>query len=241
MSRIVLVEFDDEKKKIQYAFRTTLVKTVSYMQSSLLLSNPVLKRLAMLESIGYKDRWRQMRLQKLMYVFSQGHKTDEINDKVKAEWLIHMCDTDSTVEQWSANYLNEICDIFGYWNYVTHLAVITREKKYTSLEVESLLWTYPMGMLHQKEVSLKVSVEKRLTLACLGEQTICAERIVKESVKLFGSVAKVPVTKELTASSWRAQAEYVLQQEKEKNEQKLREKKQRKQELMSKEQMIISV
>ena len=34
------------------------------------------------------------------------------------------------VEQWSANHLNESCDICGYWNYDTWLADATGEEIY---------------------------------------------------------------------------------------------------------------
>ena len=67
--------------------------------------------------------------------FHKVTKTDEFCDAVQAEWLIYMCDTDSTVEQWSANNRNESCDICGYWNYFTQLADATGEKKYTSLQL----------------------------------------------------------------------------------------------------------
>lgn len=74
----------------------------------------------------------------------------------------------------------------------------------------------------------------------LGEQTICAERVVKEAVRLFGSVTNIPITKELIASSRRAYTEYALQMEKEKNEKRVKEEEQRKQELISKEQKVVS-
>jgi hypothetical protein len=80
--------------------------------------------------------------------------------------------------------------------------------------------------------------KKRLAL---GEQAICAERIVKEAVRLFGSVTNIPITKEMIASSRRAYAEYALQLEKENNEKRLKDEEQRKQELISKERIIVSV
>jgi len=69
----------------------------------------------------------------------------------------------------------------------------------------------------------------------LGEQTICAVRVVKEAVRLCGSVTAVPITKSLIACSRKAYAEYVLHVEKEKTAQKLKLEEQRKQEMMSKE------
>ena len=59
----------------------------------------------------------------------------------------------------------------------------------------------------------------------LGEQTICAERIVKEAVRLIGSVINISITKELIASARRAYAEYTLQQQKEELEKKAQDKK----------------
>jgi len=56
----------------------------------------------------------------------------------------------------------------------------------------------------------------------LGEETICATRVVKEAVRLFGSVTGVPVTKSLIACSRKAHADYVLHLEKEKTAQKLK-------------------
>ena len=56
------------------------------------------------------------------------------------------------------------------------------------------------------------NVQERLAL---GEETICATRVVKEAVRLFGSVTGVPVTKSLIACSRKAHADYVLHLEKE--------------------------
>ena len=56
----------------------------------------------------------------------------------------------------------------------------------------------------------------------LGEETTCATRVVKEAVRLFGSVTGVPVTKSLIACSRKAHADYVLHLEKEKTAKKLK-------------------
>jgi hypothetical protein len=50
----------------------------------------------------------------------------------------------------------------------------------------------------------------------VGEQTLCAEQIGKEAVRLYGSVTSIPITRPLIACSRKAHAEYVLQMEKEK-------------------------
>ena len=48
----------------------------------------------------------------------------------------------------------------------------------------------------------------------LEEQTICAERILKGAVRLFSSVTKVSITKELTACSQEANVERMLRRRK---------------------------
>lgn len=146
-------------------------------------------------------------------------KTDEFCDKVQAEWLSYMCETDNTIEQWSTNH-RECSNICGYWNYVTHLSDhATGDKKYVNLGiiVKSALSLSHGNAAPERGFSVNNSLLSKERLS-LGEQTICAERIVKEAVRLFGSVTDIPMTKELVASSRRAHAEYALQQEKAKVE-----------------------
>jgi len=79
--------------------------------------------------------------------------------------------------------------------------------------------------------------KKRLVL---GEQTVCAARIVKEAVHLYVYVTGVPIMKYLIACSRKAHAEYVQQLGKDKNEEKKKREEQRKQELMSQEIKVLS-
>jgi ribosomal protein L9 len=91
----------------------------------------------------------------------------------------------------------------------------------------------------EKGFSVNNSVLSKERLA-LGEQTICAERLVKEAVRLFGSVTNNPITKELIAASRRAYAEYTLQLEKEKIEKRAKDEEQRRLLLINEERISVS-
>ena len=63
----------DNEKKIQYAFRTTLIDTMSYMQSRLSISNYVLRDLQCLYPLARKAV-KAKALHEIMYALTQGHK-----------------------------------------------------------------------------------------------------------------------------------------------------------------------
>jgi hypothetical protein len=84
----------------------------------------------------------------------------------------------------------------------------------------------------ERGFSVNNSVLSKERLA-LGEQTVYAERIVKEAVRLYGSVTRIPITRPSIACSRKARAENVLQMEKEKNEHRLKIEEQCKKQLMS--------
>ena len=64
---------DDDQKKIRHSFRVILVKTVSYMQTRLPLSNPVLRDLQCLHPLSRKQI-QQRSLQEIMSASPQGHR-----------------------------------------------------------------------------------------------------------------------------------------------------------------------
>lgn len=238
---LAAVANEDERKKIRYSFRTVLVTTVSYMQSRLSLSNPVLRDLQCLHPLARKTAEGKQAFKRLCVHLHKVTQTDAFCDKAQAEWLTYMGDKDITVEQWTANHLDVGSDICGYWNYVTHLVDAAGDMKYRNLAVviKCALSLSHGNAAPERGFSINNSLLSKERLA-LGEQTICAERVVKEAVRLFGSVTNIPMTKELIASARRAYTEYALQTEKEKNEKRLKEEEQRKQELISEEQKIIS-
>jgi len=147
-----------------------------------------------------------------------------------------MCDSDSKLEQWIVDHGNDCSDICSYWDYVTRLTDVGSEQKYKHVRVvvKSVLSLFHVNAAPERGFSVNNSLLSKERLA-LGEETICATRVVKEAVRLFGSVTGVPVTKSLIACSRKAHADYVLHLEKEKTAKKLKLEEQQKQEAMSKE------
>jgi hypothetical protein len=142
---LAAIDKDDERKKIRYSFGTTLVKIVSYMQTRLPLSYPVLRDLQCLHPLARKTDEGKRAFTRLCMHLHNVTKTDGLCDKVQAEWLIYMCDTDNTVEQWSAKHLNECSGICGYWNYVTHLSNVA-EQSYDDWSLSDLEQEPPLPL-----------------------------------------------------------------------------------------------
>lgn len=238
---LAAVTKDEERKKIRYSFRTCLVKTVSYMQKQLPLSNPILRDLQCLHPLARKTDEGKRAFVRLCMHFAKVTKTDAFCDKVQAEWSMYMCETNSTVEQWSTKHHGDCSDICGYWNSIAQLSDVAGDKKYENLVnvVKSALSLSHGNAAPERGFSVNNSLLSKERLA-LGEQTICAVRVVKEAVRLFGAVTNIPITKELIASSRRAYAEYALVLEKEKIEKKAKEEEQQDRELVIKESMIVS-
>ena len=169
-------------------------------------------------------------------------KTDVICDNAVAEWLVYMCDGDGTLEQWTTVTENDSSDICRYWDYVTRLRDVAGDKKYKVLGevVKSALSLSHGNAAPERGFSVNNSLLSKERLA-LGEDTICATRIVKEAVRLYGSsVTAVPLTKNLIACSRKAHAEYVLHLEKEQHEKKRKLEEQRKTEVMDQELTVLS-
>lgn len=227
---------DEDRKRIRCAFRTTFVKTVSYMQSHLPISNPILRDLQCLDPVVRTSDEAKRAFVRLYTHLHKVTRSDAFCDKAQAEWMMYMCERDSTVEQWSINHIDDSSDICAYWNYISRLTDRTGEKKFVNLTVvvKCALSLSHGNAAPERGFSVNNSLLSKERLS-LGEKTICAERIVKEAVRLFGSVAGIPITRNLIAASRMAHAEYSLQQEKEKNEKKAKEEEQRKHELENQE------
>lgn len=232
---------EDDRKRISCSFRTAFIKSVSYMQSRLPISNPILRDLQCLDPMVRKSDEAKRAFVRLCTHLNKVTKSDEYCDKVQAEWLVYMCERDSTVEQWSINHISDSSDICAYWNYISRLTDRTGDKKYVNI---ALVAKCALSLSHgnaapERGFSVNNSLLSKERLS-LGERTICAERIVKEAVRIFGSVASIPITRTLIAASRMAHAEYALQQEKEKKDKKAKEEEQRKLELETQEQKVLS-
>ena len=179
------IEKEDERKKMRYSFRCCLVKMTSYMQAKLPLANPVLRDLQCLHPVARKTEEGKAAFTRLCSHLSKVTKTDSFCDKVKAEWLLYMCDNDSELEMWSSNHQNDCSNICRYWDYVTRLVDATGDHKYKELGtvVKSALSLSHGNAAPERGFSVNNALLSKERLA-LEEETICAERIVKEAVTL---------------------------------------------------------
>lgn len=197
---------------------------------------PVLRDVQCIHPLVRKTEEGKTAFNRLCMHLTKVTKGDAFCDKAKADWLLYMCDSNNKLEQWIVDHESDCSDICSYWDYVTRLTDVAGDRKYKHVEVvvKSALSLSHGNAAPERGFSVNNSLLSKERLA-LGEETISAARVVKEAVKLFGSVTGVPVTKSLIACSRKAHAEYVLQLEKEKTAQKMKIEEQRKQELMKKE------
>lgn len=227
---------ESDKKKICYSFRSALIKTVSYMQTRLPLSNLVLRDLQCLHPLARKTDEGKTAFQRLCTHLQKVTKTDAFCDTVQAEWLLYMCETDSTIDQWYDNHQDAASDICRYWNYIAQLSDCTGDRKYKNLSivVKSALTLSHGNAAPERGFSVNNSLLSKERLA-LGEETIRSERIVKEAIRLYGSVTNIPISKQLIAISRKSYMEYAAKLERERNERRLMEEEKQKQEFVNKE------
>jgi hypothetical protein len=228
---------EEDRKKLRYSMRSSLIAMVSYLQSRLPLSNPILRDLQCLHPIARKAEGSKLAIAQLTRHLRIVTKTDEFCDKVQAEWLLYMCESNTAVCQWSDDSMLDIC---SYWNAVADICDGVGEKKYANLctLVKSALTLSHGNAVPERGFSVNNSLLAKERLA-LSEQTIIAERIIKEVVRITGTVADIPVTKDLIICANKAHADYLIHLEKQKHEQRIKDEEKRKLEAEQKEKVEI--
>ena len=153
-------------------------------------------------------------IRRLCSHFSKVTRNDEFVDQVNGEWLLYMLEDDKTVDQWITDHSGEGNDICGYWHHVTQLVDATGTKKYLKLGsvVKAALTLSHGNAIPERGFSCNNSLLSKERLS-LSEQTIVAERIVKEAVRLFGTVTAVPITKQLISTVKKLQTADLYRQE----------------------------
>ena len=167
---------------------------------------------------------------------------DDQAKKAEILFALKLAASNFSFQSYSDITENDSSDICRYWDYVTRLRDVAGDKKYKVLGevVKSALSLSHGNAAPERGFSVNNSLLSKERLA-LGEDTICATRIVKEAVRLYGSsVTAVPLTKNLIACSRKAHAEYVLHLEKEQHEKKRKLEEQRKTEVMDQELTVLS-
>jgi hypothetical protein len=214
---LLTIEKEDDKKRLRYELRSCLVATVTYMQTRLPLANPVLRDLQCLHPIVRKTQEGKISISNLCTHLKKVTKSDAFCDKVHTEWLMYMCESDQSVNEWQgSNPGEDHTNICAYWNSVSKIVDGAGDKKYKSLSalVKSALTLSHGNSVPERGFSVNNSLLSKERLG-LAEKTIIAERVVKEAVRVYGGVTAVPVTKKLIASVRQSHAEYILAMENE--------------------------
>ena len=120
------------------------------------------------------------------------------------------CMWDSSLQSVEVDYAAN-ARICKYWNIISDVPNDVGGKKYSSLSrVAMAAWTLAHGnAIPERGFSVNNAMLGKERLS-LEEQTIVAERVVKDAIKLFGTVTNVPITKELLISARKAHSKYVV-------------------------------
>jgi hypothetical protein len=135
-------------------------------------------------------------------------KTDDFCDRIQADWLVYMCDSSLDTLQADFDSSGDIC---AYWQKVSLVPDGKGGKKYACLPyvAKAALTLAHSNAIPERGFSVNNAMLGKEKLA-LGENTIVAQRIVKDTVKMFGSVTSVPITKDVITAARKAHSEYQL-------------------------------
>ena len=102
---------------------------------------------------------------------------------------------------------NNIC---SYWQKISEISDELGGKKYDCLSyvAKVALTLAHSNVIPERGFSINNSMLGKERLS-LEEKTIVAERIVKDTIRVYGSVVRVPVTKDLLTACRKAHSEYV--------------------------------
>ncbi len=196
---------ENKKKELCLSFRQCLTKIAHYLQTHLPLKNSILRDLRCLQPRARKDG--KSAVGRLCLHLKKIMKDDAYCDRVNNEWLMYMCDNVIDNLQMEYDASNDICH---YWQRVSEISDELGGKKYESLSyvAKVSLTLAHSNVIPERGFSINNSMlgKERLSLA---EKTIIAERIVKDTIRVYGSVTRVPVTKDLLIACRKAHSEYI--------------------------------
>jgi len=184
---------DSKRKEILLAVRACLKITTVYLQQHLPISNPDLRDLQCLHPLARKHATGRATVERLCHHLKKMSKTDVFVDRVDAEWLLCMAskEMDAFIPQITA-------DICSYWNNVSEVIDVTGCKMFPHLSrLANASLTISHGnavAMHGFSVNTALLSKDRMSL---DETTIQALRLVKETIRLHGGPAAVPVTRSM--------------------------------------------
>lgn len=202
------VKNDNKRTELWREFKQCFKSIATFMQTRLPLTNPVLRDLSCLQPKNRKVDKAKSAISRLCLHMKKVTKTDEFCDRVNAEWMVYMSDSSVDTLQEDFDTTGDIC---AYWQKVSEVPNGSGGKKYASLSVvaKTALILSHGNAIPERGFSINNAMLGKEKLS-LSEKTIVAQRIVKDTVKIFGSVTDVPITKDVINAARKAYTDYKL-------------------------------
>lgn len=232
------VKNDTKRTELRRSFRQSYIKIATYMQSALPLQNPVLRDLSCLQPKSRKLEESKSAFSRLCLHMKKVTRTDALRDRAQGEWLLHVCD--NSLDALLSEY-DKTGDICCYWQKIAEVPNGTGGKQYSNLALvaRAALTLAHSNAVPERGFSINNALLGKERLA-LDEKKIVAHRLVKDSVKLFGGVTNVPITKEMVTAARRSNGEYVRYLEEQSRVQAFEKRKREQEELLTEERRQIA-
>ena len=178
------------------------------MQTTFPLTNATLRDLSCIQPAARTSEHGKSQISRLCQHMKKVTKTNDMCDRVQGEWLVYMCDESLVTLETAFNSSGIICE---YWNTVAQVTDGMGGKKYQNLAyvAKAALTLSHSNAIPERGFSMNNALLHKDQLT-LGEKTIVAERIVKDRIRVFGSVTAVPINKDIIEAARKAGSEYML-------------------------------
>jgi len=114
------VKQDSRRTELRREFRQCFTTIAVYVQTRLPLTNPVLRDLSCLQPKNRKVDKAKSAISRLCLHMKKVTKTDDVCDRVNAEWMIYM--SDDSVDDLQKNF-DTSGDICAYWQKVSEVPI----------------------------------------------------------------------------------------------------------------------
>jgi hypothetical protein len=175
------VKHDSRRTELRREFRQYFKTIAVYMQTRLPLTNPVLRDLSCLQPNNRKVDKAKSAISRLCLHMKKVTKTDDVCDRVNAEWMIYM--SDDSVHELQKNF-DTSGDICAYWQKVSEVPNGGLQYATLSNVAKAVLTLSHGNAVPERGFSVNNSMLGKEKLS-LAEKTIVAQRIVKDTVKIF--------------------------------------------------------
>lgn len=211
---------ENDKKLFLMAVRKAIFSTVDYMRSNFPYCNQILKDMDIFRPLDVKKDITHG-LHAISRIAKYLHFPENIIDNIREEWKLLKCD-DQAQEILLQNSDSRI-DV--YWHSLESIVNRNKEIKYRNfLSLIKTVLVLPHG---NADPERGFSINNCMLKGGFNEHTIISLRFVKDALKNYGGVSKVPITTSLlndVKNSHKAYQQY-MEKQKEKEEKLMKEKK----------------